>query len=253
MKSILHFSDSSDKIIIPKNYTIKNVGFKNIKNNLLKYHLEISPKVKYDKRKHIKVCKIGYDRSLQQLDKLGKSRWISYFSNGYKIYFAKSENEIPIIKRILLDKKGKEFIIRGSKLPLKLKPQKREYKFGGKNGKINGFNFYLNDKDKLSKRERFEFIKRGNTYFEEVKNIIKNNFEIGELDRTHTDIELMNEWNLFFEKYGNHIKDFDKQWNKLYLKELSFGSKLSVNSKKGFKVNILDKFNPIRNKITGMD
>jgi hypothetical protein len=63
----------------------------------------------------------------------------------------------------------------------------------------------------------------------------------------------MNEWNLFFEKYGNHIKDFDKQWNKLYLKELSFGSKLSVNSKKGFKVNILDKFNPIRNKITGMD
>jgi len=46
---------------------------------------------------------------------------------------------------------------------------------------------------------------------------------------------------------------FDKHWNKLYLKELSFGSKLSVNSKKEFKYNILDKFSHIRNRIIGMD
>jgi len=246
MKSISYFSVPIIDISTPKKYIIKNTGFRNIKNELLRYHLEVSPKVKYDKRKYIKVCMIGYDRSLQQLDKLGKRRWINYFSNGHKIYFAKSENNIPVIKRILLDKKGKDFIVKGSKLPLKPKPQKREYKFGGKNGKINGFNFYLNEKDKLSKRERFEFIKRGNNYFVEVKDKIKSDFEIGELDRTLSDIELMNEWNLFFEKYGNHIKDFEKQWDRIYLKELSFGSKSSKRTKEGLKVKLLERFYPTK-------
>lgn len=54
-------------------------------------------------------------------------------------------------------------------------------------------------------------------------------------------IELMKKGNLLFKKFVDHIKDFEKQWNKIYLKELSFCSKSPITSKL-FQCKFLDKF-----------
>jgi hypothetical protein len=253
MKNIYSFNDTTFEINIPKRYKVKNDGFKIIKNVLLKFFLQTCSKTTFDKKKHLRGIDFGY-KSLQQLDSLGKRRWEYYFKNGGTVYIERYKTDTPPFQKILFDKSVKKFITKGSPLPTKPKPIKRGYSYGGKSGKIDGFNYYLNQKGKLSRKQRNDLLKRGNIYIGELVDRISkmkvNNERIKYLDSNWTDIELMDYWNDFFMSYGNLIIDLMDNWEKLYLKGKTFGDtnseQLNVNLEK------LGRFKPVKLRVKDM-
>jgi len=88
--------------------------------------------------------------------------------------------------------------------PLKKEKGKKKYVKGGKNGKVKGFNYYIQPTGKLIKREREELLKRSEEYM---------TLTVGkELDSSLSDIELMDEWNEFFDQYGMRFPEFEVSW-----------------------------------------
>jgi hypothetical protein len=39
----------------------------------------------------------------------------------------------------------------------------------------------------------------------------------GELDKTHTDLEIVDSWNEFYDKYGHHFPEFKRKWEREFL------------------------------------
>ena len=125
-----------------------------------------------------------------------------------------------------------QFHIPNSK-PLKKEKSKRKYVKGGKNGKIKGFNFYIQPTGKLIKREREELLIKSEEYMTST---------IGtELDPSLSDIELMEEWNEFFDEYGMRFPEFKDNWIKENPIPEEMGDKEgNSNSEKKKKIELPD-------------
>ena len=222
MKTIYDIIDAlNPKRSRTKRKSIVNKGFENLKNDELKYEFENCLKVKYNPRKHIKLKSLGF-KTIYQLDALGKRRWSNYFNSGGKVYLIAYSTKLPLSNRILFDRKIRKFIGKNTPLPLKPKPNKREYVKGRKNGKVLGFNFYfIEDKKMLPKHRRILLTKSeiyiGQIADEQTKNgsqYLQNYVTF--LDPDLTDLEIAEHWNEFFRGYGYRFPEFEKQWFQLY-------------------------------------
>jgi len=221
MKTIYDVIDAlNTKRSRTKRKSIVNKGFENLKNDELKYEFENCLKVNYNTRKHIKLKSLGF-KTIYQLDALGKRRWSNYFNSGGRVYLIAYSTKLALCNRILFDRKIRKFIGKDAPLPLKPKPIKREYVKGGKNGKALGFNYYLISDQKLLPKYRRLLIERSENYIsqiidEKIKLDPHCYIDISELDTDASDSELVEEWNIFFEKYGCRFKEFEEQWFKLF-------------------------------------
>ena len=230
MKTIYDIIETiNSKRKITKRKSTVNKGFENLKNDELKYEFENCLKVKYNPRKHIKLKSLGF-KTIYQLDALGKRRWSSYFNSGGRVYLIAYSTKLPLCNRILFDRKIRKFIGKDVALPLKQKPQKREYVKGGKNGKVLGFNFYfIEDKKMLPKHRRILLTKSeiyiGQIADEKTKNgsqFLQN--DVIFLDPDLTDLEIAEHWNDFFMGYGYRFPEFEEQWFQLYAADVESDS-----------------------------
>ena len=200
---------------------IKNNSFSLIKNTKLKYEFENCRKVKYNSRKHIKLISLGY-KTISQLDNLGKRRWSNYFNDGGKVYIISHTTKFPIYKRIIFDRKVRNYIGRNIPLPLKPKQIRREYIRGGKNGKVFGFEFYLISDMKLMPKHRMILLLKSENYISQIieehsKYSLDNSIcNISFLDSNDSDLELLENWNKFFVMYGYRFNDFEEKWFKMF-------------------------------------
>ena len=120
----------------------------------------------------------------------------------------------------------------------------KKYKVIRNNGtpsrrKFEGFNFYIQCNEKLSRRNRKELISKSEVYLNKIFNSIRlteeektNKGITNELDSNLTDYELLEIWNPIYEKYGFLISEFKDKWESKHLKEDS----------KSFKTSNIDKF-----------
>lgn len=120
----------------------------------------------------------------------------------------------------------------------------KKYKVIRNNGtpsrrKFEGFNFYIQCNEKLSRRNRRELISKSEVYLNKIFNSIHLTEEekirkgiTNELDTNLTDYELLEIWNPIYEKYGFLIHEFKDKWESKHLKEDS----------KSFKTSNIDKF-----------
>lgn len=105
---------------------------------------------------------------------------------------------------------GYEYRIRNTN---PLKPEhvrKKRVTLGGLN-RVRGFGYYIQKNDKLSKKNRETLLHDGSVMMEELIG--------GELDSTHTDMELLEHWNDFFQQYGYRFPQFEKEWIRVYGKQ----------------------------------
>jgi len=94
-----------------------------------------------------------------------------------------------------------------------------KYKHGGKNGKVKGYDFYLREDGTLQPKHRKILLDECQNWMMNVPSsrIDKPNLENGELDRTHTDLEIVDSWNEFYDKYGFHFPKFKRKWEREFL------------------------------------
>jgi hypothetical protein len=222
MKTIYDFIEATNtKRRITKKKRMINNGFENLKNNELKFEFQNCEKLTYNSRKHIKLNSLGF-KTIYQLDALGKRRWSNYFKSGGRVYLISYSTKLPLYKRILFDKKICKYIGKDAPLPLKDKIQKREYVKGGKNGKVNGFNFYFIEDKKMLPKHRKMLLAKSEHYIGIIsdeqtrKRAEYLDKDIHFLDPHLTDIEIADDWNLFFMKYGYRFPVFEKQWYEMY-------------------------------------
>ncbi len=203
------------------NRKLNNKSFSSIKNSQLKYEFENCQKVKYNSRKHIRLTSLGY-KTISQLDNLGKRRWSNYFNDGGKVYIISHTTKLPIYKRIIFDRKVRNYIGRNIPLPLKPKQIRREYVKGGKNGKLLGFGFYLISDMKLMPKHRRTLLLKSENYISQIIeehskfNLDNSICNISFLDSNDSDLELLDNWNKFFVMYGYRFNDFEDKWFKMF-------------------------------------
>ena len=128
----------------------------------------------------------------------------------------------------------------------------KKYKVIRNNGtpsrrKFEGFNFYIQCNEKLSRRNRKELICKSEVYLNKIFNSIHlteeekiNKGITNELDSNLTDYELLEIWNPIYEKYGFLIPDFKDKWESRHLKEDSNPIKTSNIDKFESKINELE-------------
>ena len=128
----------------------------------------------------------------------------------------------------------------------------KKYKVIRNNGtpsrrKFEGFNFYIQCNEKLSRRNRKELISKSEVYLNKIFNSIRlteeektNKGITNELDSNLTDYELLEIWNPIYEKYGFLIPDFKDKWESRHLKEDSNFIKTSNIDKFESKINELE-------------
>jgi transcriptional regulator with XRE-family HTH domain len=151
-----------------------------------------------------------YDVDTDQLLEFYYSDQILTLMDG----FDKSESVLKLVRKRLKSPHWVPYSKSSTTfLPLtkSLKP-KRVYTKGGKNGKVKGMNYYVQPNEKLSKKNRTNLLKKSEIYFNEVRDrytdpSILNQIPM-ELDSTHTDIELIDQWNDFYDRWGGEITEF---------------------------------------------
>jgi len=128
----------------------------------------------------------------------------------------------------------------------------KKYKVIRNNGtpsrrKFEGFNFYIQCNEKLSRRNRKEFISKSEVYLNKIFNSIHlteeekiNKGITNELDSNLTDYELLEIWNPIHEEYGFLIPEFKDKWESKNLKEDSNSIKTSNVDKFESKINELE-------------
>lgn len=224
--NIFNFTDS-EEVPFPSVGKIKNKGFERLKNPILRHELERCNKTPYSSEKHLKIEDLGY-KTLHQIDYLAQSRWIKYFSNGGKVYIQSRANNLPLSSQILFDNSILNYFGKGIPMPKKEAPIKRGWVKGGKGGKAEGFDFRLQINDKLSKKNRESLLIQSETYINEIA---QHDSTIDYLDYTHTDLELLDVWNKFFENHGFKFPEFREKWERKYLGNKSdFGAENESNS-----------------------
>lgn len=138
----------------------------------------------------------------------------------------------------------------------------KKYKVIRNNGtpsrrKFEGFNFYIQCNEKLSRRNRKELICKSEVYLNKIFNSIHlteeekiNKGITNELDSNLTDYELLEIWNPIYEEYGFLIHEFKDKWESKHLKEDSTFLKTSNNDKFESKINELEfRIKQLENKL----
>ena len=122
--------------------------------------------------------------------------------------------------------------------------------FGGRYGKIKGFDFYIQDRERLKPFQRRILLDKSEVYINEIKNMIypnDNSFEStmngpDYLDPDHHPMELMEHWNDIYDKYGYLINDFKSKWEREFIpNEMEFGN--DENESKPLNIDFLNKSN----------
>lgn len=113
--------------------------------------------------------------------------------------------------------------------------------------KFLGFDFYIQCNEKLSRKNRETLITKSENYLssifhslplsldEKIKKGISN-----ELDFSLTDLELLDDWNSMYERYGYLIPDFKDKWEKKYNKDFQSSNKPSKTDEFESKINQLE-------------
>ena len=95
---------------------------------------------------------------------------------------------------------------------------------GGRYGKVKGFNFYIQDRERIKLFQRRILLEQSEVYINEIKekqnqegksfeHLIKG-CQLFELDPNHHDLELMEHWNEIYDEYGYLIDDFKSKWER---------------------------------------
>jgi hypothetical protein len=100
------------------------------------------------------------------------------------------------------------------------------------NRKFKGFGFYLMGNDKLSKKNREEFLSKSSSILQKVYHSLPNDTETkmgmniySDMDSNLSDLELLDQWNHMYETYGYLMDEFRDKWEMEQLKgEPSFKS-----------------------------
>jgi hypothetical protein len=258
--AVKSFSDFSEyKVENKKTYSKKkkNFEFDYINNEILRDALERCDKVEYIPQKHITMKKLGYT-SIHSLSKLAKRRWSECFENGGEIYIKIRSTNEPIYERILFNRKVSKFITKGLPLSKKIKPKKRGYIKNSSVAKVFGFDFYIQPNEKLKIRERKILLEESETYIGKILNEHSKNGGIENvmnshlvfLDPSHSDIELISNWNQFFTSYGYRFKEFEKKWFKIFANDVKDDnpSEDTVNTELEAGLYISNKINLLKMK-----
>ena len=83
--------------------------------------------------------------------------------------------------------------------------------------KFKGFGFYLMRTDKLSKKNREEFLQKSRPLLEEVSHSLPLETETKmnmEMDSNLSDLELLDQWNYMYDTYGYLMDEFREKWEK---------------------------------------
>ena len=129
---------------------------------------------------------------------------------------------------------------------------KRKYQSNRNDGtpsriKFQGFDFYIQCNEKLSRKNRETLLTKSESYLgsifhslpmsldEKINKGISNG-----LDGSSTDLELLDEWNSIYERYGYLIPDFKDKWEKKSLKGETKTFKPSNVEKFESKINELE-------------
>jgi len=94
-----------------------------------------------------------------------------------------------------------------------------KYKHGGKNGKVKGYDFYLREDGTLQPKHRKILLDKCQNFMMNIPTV-RIDLPIlgdGELDKTHTDLEIVDSWNEFYDKYGHHFPEFKRKWEREFL------------------------------------
>lgn len=93
------------------------------------------------------------------------------------------------------------------------------------NRKFKGFGFYLMSNEKLSKKNREEFLSKSPTILQKVYHSLPNDTETkmrmnlhSEMDSKLSDLELLDQWNHMYDTYGYLMDEFREKWEKEQLK-----------------------------------
>ena len=91
--------------------------------------------------------------------------------------------------------------------------------------KFKGFGYYLMGNDKLSKKNREEFLSKSSSILQKVYHSLPNDTETkmgmnlySEMDSNLSDLELLNQWNQMYDTYGYLMDEFREKWEKEQLK-----------------------------------
>ena len=163
-------------------------------------------KVNFEKTKHCKIEDLGY-KSIHQLNVLSKKRWEVYYKKGGDIYIQKYSTKLPFYKRIILDKIALKLLKKGTPKPQKPKKVKRGYVKGSLCGKANGLNLYIQKNEKLTKKDRIKLLTKSENYISVINEGLPNSQKHSHLDPSLTDLENIDIWNEFFQKFGNYFTD----------------------------------------------
>ena len=129
---------------------------------------------------------------------------------------------------------------------------KRKYQSNRNDGtpsrrKFLGFDIYIQCNEKLSSKNRETLLTKSEDYLGSIHHSLpmsldeKINKRISnELDSSLSDLELLEEWNSIYERYGYLIPDFKDKWEKKFLKGDTKSYKPSNVKKFESKINELE-------------
>ena len=113
--------------------------------------------------------------------------------------------------------------------------------------KFLGFDFYIQCNEKLSRKNRETLLTKSENYLSSIYHLLPISLEekinrgiSNELDCGLTDLELLDEWNSVYERYGYLIPDFTDKWEKKFLKGDTKSYKPSNDEKFESKINELE-------------
>lgn len=91
--------------------------------------------------------------------------------------------------------------------------------------KFKGLGYYLMGNEKLSKKNREEFLSKSSSILQRVYHSLPNDTETkmgmnlySEMDSNLSDLELLNQWNHMYDTYGYLMDEFREKWEKEQLK-----------------------------------
>ncbi len=113
--------------------------------------------------------------------------------------------------------------------------------------KFLGFDFYIQCNKKLSRKNRETLLTKSEFYLNSIYHSLPISLEekinrgiSNELDCGLTDLELLDEWNSMYERYGYLIPELKEKWEKRYLKEVQPSNKIPKQDKFETKINELE-------------
>ena len=113
--------------------------------------------------------------------------------------------------------------------------------------KFLGFDFYIQCNEKLSRKNRETLLTKSENYLGSISHSLPMSLDekinkgiSNELDGSLTDLELLDEWNSIYERYGYLIPNFKDKWEKKSLKGETKSCKPSNFEKFESKINDLE-------------